>query len=91
MEVLHILEEKIARLIASKKQDLAMIAQLKQESADLQKTCENLKVEVEKLEDSLLLQDKTKATIDEERKEAQMAVDELINSIDAFIEDGLQE
>lgn len=85
MEVLHILEEKIARLIESKKKDLEMIAQLKKEMAVAQKENGALKKSIEKMEDSLLAHDKSANVLKKEREAAKHAVDELIGSIDALI------
>lgn len=85
MELLHILEEKIARLIESKKNDLEMIAELNKELSLLKKENEALKLNLDKLENSLLTQDKNNAALTKENKEAKVVVDELISNIDALI------
>lgn len=85
MEVLHILEEKIARLIESKKKDVELIGALKKEVSVLQQDNEILKNNVEKLEHSLLAYDTNATALNQERELAKMAVDDLIGSIDALI------
>ncbi len=85
MEVLHILEEKIARLIESKKKDIELIAGLKKEVSMLQDENSTLKKSMEKMEDSLLAYDKNAHVLSRERAEAEHAVDELIGSIDELI------
>jgi len=87
MEVLHILEEKIARLIESKKKDMALIVELKKENLDLQHECEKLKENVEKMENAFLAYDKNESALSLEREKAKLAVDELIGCIDALIEE----
>jgi FtsZ-binding cell division protein ZapB len=85
MEVLHILEEKIARLIESKKKDVELISALKKEISGLQQDNESLKKNVEKLEQSLLAYDTNATALNQERELAKIAVDDLIGSIDALI------
>lgn len=85
MEVLHILEEKIARLIESKKKDVELIGALKKEVSVLQQENETLKNSVEKLEQSLLAYDTNATALNQERELAKIAVDDLIGSIDALI------
>lgn len=85
MEVLHILEEKIARLIESKKRDIDIIAALKKEVSVLEEENSTLKKNLEKMEDSLLAYDKNAHALTRERTEAENAVDELIGCIDALI------
>lgn len=85
MEVLHILEEKIARLIESKKKDVELICVLKKEIAGLQQDNDTLKKSVEKLENSLLTYDTNATALNQERELAKLAVDDLIGSIDALI------
>ncbi len=58
MEALQILEQKIARLIESKKQDVDLIIELRAENA-------RLKDQLEKLENSLLVHHQTKMVVDD--------------------------
>jgi predicted dinucleotide-utilizing enzyme len=58
MEALQILEQKIARLIESKKQDVDLILELRAENA-------RLKDQLEKLENSLLVHHQTKMVVDD--------------------------
>jgi len=90
MEVLRILEEKIAKLVQSKKQDLEFIAQLKQERVVLLEENNRLSGEVARLEDTVLKSTKNSKELDEEREMAKMAVDELIHNIDSLLEKELQ-
>ena len=87
MEALHILEEKIALLIEIKKKDMALIAKLKEENLFLQQECIALKEKAEKMEESFLAYNKHETALSLERERAQLAVDELIGSIDALIEE----
>lgn len=80
MEALQVLEQKIARLIESKKEDLKIIAELKKEIEELQVQRQQLYQKVDDLENSLLCHDQVR----EQQKIAAQAVDELIQSIDAF-------
>ena len=85
MEVLHILEEKIARLIESKKKDMQLIVEFKKEIAALQVENGILKSNIEKIEDSLLTYDKNAMLLSREREEAKNVVDDLIGCIDDLI------
>jgi predicted dinucleotide-utilizing enzyme len=58
MEALQILEQKIARLIESKKQDVDLILELRADNA-------RLKDQLEKLENSLLVHHQTKMVVDD--------------------------
>ena len=86
MEVLHILEKKIARLIESKKNDLEAIAELNKEISQLKQENQQLKLNLNKLENSILAQDKNNAALTKEYTETKGAVDELISNIDALIQ-----
>ncbi|HBY06156.1 MAG: hypothetical protein UV38_C0002G0086 [candidate division TM6 bacterium GW2011_GWE2_42_60] len=90
MEVLRILEEKIAKLVQSKKQDLEFIEQLKQERIVLLEENTRLSGEVARLEETVLMSTKNSKELDEEREMAKMAVDELIHNIDSLLEKELQ-
>lgn len=90
MEVLRILEEKIAKLVQSKKQDLEFIEQLKQERLVLLEENTRLASEIARLEDSVLKSMSNSKELNEEREMAKMAVDELINNIDSLLEKELQ-
>lgn len=87
MEVLHILEEKIARLIESKKKDMAMIADLTKEIEQLKKEKTSLKANIEKLENSLLAQGSMTSQLNKEHEQAKIAVDELIGCIDDLMKE----
>jgi FtsZ-binding cell division protein ZapB len=87
MEVLHILEEKIARLIESKKKDMETIAGLKKEISELKKDNDSLRMNIEKLEDSLLAQGNAASQLHQESEQAKVAVDELIGCIDALMKE----
>ena len=87
MEVLHILEEKIARLIESKKKDMGTIADLSKEMEKLQKDNTSLRKNIEKLEDSLLAQGNMASKLNQESEQTKVAVDELIGCIDALIKE----
>lgn len=86
MEVLQVLEEKIARLIESKKQDLAIIAALKQEVVDLKKENDSLVCDLQNIEKTLSLQKENRAHLDKERTNTKSALDNIISSIDALID-----
>lgn len=90
MEVLHILEEKIARLIESKKKDMALIVELKKEISFLQDECKGFKETIEKMEAAFLAYNKNESAFSQERENARLAVDELIVSIDELIEEELR-
>ncbi|HBL98706.1 TPA: hypothetical protein DDZ86_03630 [Candidatus Dependentiae bacterium] len=90
MEILRVLEEKIAQLIQSKKLDLEIIEQLKREQLSLREENKKLSGEVTRLEEALLAQAKTREEFDEEREITKMTVDELIQNIDVLLEKELQ-
>ena len=75
MEALNVLEQKIANLIESKKQDLDIIKTLQKENLKLKEQCE-------KLEDSLLTREEEST---EKLEELNMVVDDLIKSIDLLV------
>ncbi len=90
MEVLRILEEKIAQLIQSKKLDLEIIEQLKNERLTLQEGNKRLSSEILRLEEALLTHTRNSKELDEEREMTKMTVDELIQNIDVLLEKELQ-
>jgi len=90
VEILRVLEEKIAQLIQSKKLDLEIIEQLKREQLSLREENKKLSGEVTRLEEALLAQAKTREEFDEEREITKMTVDELIQNIDVLLEKELQ-
>lgn len=75
MEALNILEQKIASLIESKKTDQTLIKDLRAEVSLVKEENIQLKDQLEKLENSLLVHHQTK-----------MVVDDLIKSIDLLVE-----
>lgn len=86
MEVLRVLEEKIAQLVQSKKQDRELIEQLRLEIGDLQQKNRFLTAEVDRLaQDALVVQSKSFKELDDEREFTKMAVDELIQNIDELL------
>ncbi|HAU30395.1 MAG: hypothetical protein UV79_C0009G0006 [candidate division TM6 bacterium GW2011_GWF2_43_17] len=89
MEVLRILEEKIAQLIQKKREDAEQISQLKAQVSLLEDEQERFLQEKQKLEETLLLRSNKDAELDEEREIARMAVDELIQNIDSVLEQEL--
>ena len=82
MEALNVLEQKIASLIESKKQDLELIKQLKSDLACAHQENMKLKEQSEKLEDSLLTRQEEST---EKLEELNMVVDDLIKSIDLLV------
>lgn len=83
MEVLRVLEEKIAQLVESKKQDLELIAKLRSEN-------QVLTSKVIQLEEALCKNNESTKDLDDEREMTKMAVDELIQHIDTLLEKELQ-
>lgn len=90
MEVLRVLEEKIAQLVQSKKQDRELIEQLKHEKVALQEEIKRLAGEVQRLENALITSSKSSKELDEEKEMTRMAVDDLIQNIDALLNKELQ-
>ncbi len=89
MEVLRVLEEKIAQLIQKKREDAEQISLLKAQVKSLEDERERFLEERQKLEETLLLRSSKDAELDEEREIARMAVDELIQNIDSVLEQEL--
>lgn len=83
MEVLNVLEKKIASLIE-------MIKELKAEKAQLLEENLELKQKVENFESSLLSRDKNVEERDQEIVLTKMVVDDLIKSIDLLVEEQQQ-
>ena len=90
MEVLHVLEEKVAQLVQVKKQDNERIEQLKREKLALQEEIKRLVGEVQRMESTLLASTKSSKDLDDEREMTRMAVDDLIQNIDALLNKELQ-
>ncbi len=89
MEVLQVLEEKIAQLIQKRKEDLEKITQLRAQIQTLESQQERFLEEKQRLEEALLLRDNKDEEFAEEREIARMAVDELIQNIDTILEQEL--
>lgn len=85
MEVLRVLEEKIAQLIQKKHEDAEQILNLKAQVNLLEEERERFLEEKQKLEETLLLRSSKDAEADEEREIARMTVDELIQNIDSVL------
>jgi hypothetical protein len=83
MEVLHVLEKKIASLID-------MIKELKAEKAQLLEENLELKQKLESFETSLLSREKNVEERDQEIGLTKMVVDDLIKSIDLLVEEQQQ-
>lgn len=86
MEVLRILEEKVTRLIQSRKDDLAIMTRLRDENAQLVLENKRLLEKMNLLEESLLSQNKDNEKLDEEREMTKLVVDELIQHIDGILD-----
>jgi uncharacterized protein YdeI (YjbR/CyaY-like superfamily) len=91
MDALNVLEQKIATLIESKKIDLALIKDLKVSVAQLQEENKQLKEQLEKLENSLLVRHQNVEELHEERVLTKMVLDDLIKSIDLLVEQDPQQ
>lgn len=79
MEVLNVLEKKIAGLIE-------LIKELKAEKAVLQEENIELKERLEKLESSLLMRERNVEEQSQEMVLTKMVVDDLIKSIDLLVD-----
>jgi len=84
MEVLNVLEKKIAGLIE-------LIKELKAEKAVLVEESVELRDRLEKLESSLLLREQNVEEHSQEMVLTKMVVDDLIKSIDLLVEQELQQ
>jgi cell division protein FtsB len=86
MEGLQILEQKIAALIESKRQDLTTIAELKAENVRLAAENMSLKEQTDKIERSILSNHQGIESLNQERELTRMVVDDLIKSIDILVD-----
>ena len=86
MEGLQILEQKIAALIESKRQDLSVISDLKAENERLSVENMKLKEQTEKIEHSMLSSHQGFESLHQERELTKMVVDDLIKSIDILVD-----
>lgn len=91
MDALNVLEQKIAMLIESKKQDLSTIKDLQSAVAQLQEENKQLKDQLEKVEHSLLTGHQNVEELHQERALTKMVLDDLIKSIDVLVEQDLQQ
>lgn len=88
MEALRVLEEKIARLIQSKKQDLEIIAEYYKDLVMFQEENRRLSEEINRLQEALLLYNReNKKIIDESLETTKVVVNELIQSIDMVLKE----
>lgn len=91
MEVLRILEEKIAQLIESKRLDREAIERLRTENESLHLDNQRLTNEIERLEcDALAFVSESSKELSHEREVTKLAVDELIQNIDALLDKEMQ-
>lgn len=86
MEGLQVLEQKIAALIESKRQDLGIIASLKAENTRLAAENTQLKEQADKIEHTMLSNHQGFESLHQERELTKMVVDDLIKSIDILVE-----
>lgn len=86
MDALGVLEQKIATLIESKKTDLSCIRDLKLNVERLQEENKQLKDQLEKLENSLLVRHQSVEELHQEKVLTKMVLDDLIKSIDLLVE-----
>lgn len=91
MDALNMLEQKIAALIESKKTDLALIKDLKANVCQLQEENKQLKDQLEKIENSLLVGHQNVEELHQERVLTKMVLDDLIKSIDLLVEQDPQQ
>lgn len=85
MEALTVLEQKLALLIASKKQDLEVIKDLKAQVQVLAEENQQLKVQLEQLEYSLLEGHQNKESLTEQQELTRELVGQLIKDIDLIV------
>lgn len=91
MEVLRVLEEKIAQLIESKKLDRETLERLKNENEFLRQDNLRLTSAIDRLEnDALAMVTESSQELKQEREITKIAVDELIHNIDALLDKELQ-
>lgn len=91
MEVLRVLEEKIAQLIESKKLDREMIERLKSDNESLRQDNLRLTSDIDRLEnDALAMVSESTQELKQEREITKIAVDELIQNIDALLDKEMQ-
>jgi hypothetical protein len=86
MEGLHVLEQKIAALIDSKRNDVTVIVALRAENAKLTTENATLKEQVDKIERSLLSNHQGFESLTQERELTKMVVDDLIKNIDILVD-----
>ncbi|MFA6065962.1 MAG: hypothetical protein WC707_02155 [Candidatus Babeliaceae bacterium] len=89
MEALHILEQKIAHLIESKRRDIDLIKELKDKNDILSQEVFQLKNHLEKVENSLLLGHQNLEELNQEKELTKIAVDDLIKSIVLLVDQEL--
>lgn len=91
MEVLRVLEEKIAQLVESKKLDREMLERLKSENESLRQDNLRLTSEIDRLEnEALAMVSESTQELKQEREITKIAVDELIQNIDALLNKEMQ-
>lgn len=91
VEVLRVLEEKIAQLIESKKLDRETLERLKNENEFLRQDNLRLTSAIDRLEnDALAMVTESSQELKQEREITKIAVDELIHNIDALLDKELQ-
>ena len=88
MQVLQILEEKIAALVKVLQSLKKENEELKSALAAAQKENEQFAAHIEKLEGSLLSDENRLKELDEEKELTKTVVDDLIKNIDALVESG---
>lgn len=76
---LTLLEEKVVRLVD-------MVKALKLKNEDLKKSNDDLKMQLEKLETSLVSETKDLEELSQEKVMTKMVVDDLIKSIDSLVD-----
>lgn len=86
MDALGVLEQKIAALIESNKTDLTCIKDLRLTVERLQEENKQLKEQLEKLENSLLVRHQSVEELHQEKVLTKMVLDDLIKSIDLLVE-----
>lgn len=86
MEVLTILEQKVAALIESKRSDVERIHMLLEELSQVKNENLQLRESLDKLENTLLSRHESFEELTQERMLTKAVVDDLIKSIDMLIE-----
>lgn len=88
MQVLQILEEKIAALVKVLQSLKKENEELKSALAAAQKENEQFAAHIEKLEGSMLSDESRLKELDKEKELTKTVVDDLIKNIDALVESG---